>query len=92
MVDKKEVVDALDQILDEVTVNWGAEKISPIQYNTMDIGPFSMRTKVRPGETAEEAMARAYAACRNFAMSTFAGKRDAFIAEVRAAAQAARGR
>ncbi len=45
---------------EEVTVCWGEEKFSPKAYHSMSVGPFFAKTQVRPGETQEEAMNRAY--------------------------------
>jgi len=46
---------------DEVSVTIGRELYSPIRYQTFEVGPYTVVTKVRPGETAREAFARARA-------------------------------
>lgn len=43
---------------DSVTVVAGLEKFSPVQYNTVDVGPFTITLRVLPGETHAEAIAR----------------------------------
>lgn len=45
---------------DEVRVQIGPEVFSPIRYHTFTVGPVSVSTKVRPGESAEEAHVRAW--------------------------------
>ena len=63
---------------ESVTVTWGKVLISPVQYNTFEVGPFSMTTEVGEGETPEDAMKRAYAALEKFARSTYAEKLKSF--------------
>lgn len=41
-----------------VTSTWGEELYSPVQFNTFRVGPFSATTKIRSGETREDALAR----------------------------------
>jgi organic hydroperoxide reductase OsmC/OhrA len=65
-------------MVDTVTVTWGLMKVSPERYNNFDIGPFEMTTVVKDGETPEQAMARAYAACEAFARKSYATKIAAF--------------
>lgn len=45
---------------DEITVVWGEEKYSPKPYMNFAVGPIYAKTKVRAGETAEEAHARVW--------------------------------
>lgn len=70
---------------DEVVATFAPEKFAPIQFHSFDIGPFIAKTKVREGETGEEAMQRAYNVARNFARKTFPEKRDEFFDRVDAA-------
>ena len=84
----EEIVD-LD-VGDEVTAIWATEKFAPVQYQSFDVGPFIVRTKVREGETGIEAFKRAYAACRAAARSTYPEKRDEFIANVHDAVEKTR--
>lgn len=83
----KDIVDERD-VGDLVTANWGAEKCSPVQYHTFDVGPFSYTTKVRAGETPAEAGMRAYKVRENLADLTYVQKRDEFLRNVRDAARA----
>ncbi len=46
-------------ISDTVTVTWAEEKLSPVAYNTVGIGPFAMTTSIRMGETPANALERA---------------------------------
>lgn len=75
---------------DTVTATFGEEKFSPIQYQSFAVGPFFAKTKVKPGESLEQALGRAYEACRAAARLCYKEKRDEFIANVAAADQAAR--
>jgi hypothetical protein len=75
-----------------VTVTWGEQLIAPIQFNNFKIGPFSMTTEIRPGESEEQAMARAYAACAAFARSTYKEKFAAFKEAYQAANAVVGGR
>ncbi len=43
-----------------VRVTWGCEKISPVAYNTFDVGPFEAEGTVQPGETVPQACGRIY--------------------------------
>lgn len=42
----------------EVTVCWGEEKFSPMQYNSFGVGPFFAKGKTRPGESIYDASQR----------------------------------
>lgn len=48
---------------DEVGYTMGAETFSPIKGNAFTVGPFSAKTRVRNGERAADAIARAAAVC-----------------------------
>ena len=43
---------------DTITVTFGEEQFSPHKYHTFRVGPFSMTTEVKFGETAETALIR----------------------------------
>lgn len=45
---------------DTLLVTWGTEKYSPKAYMSFDVGPLYAKTKVRAGETADEAHARVW--------------------------------
>lgn len=74
----REVVNNLAEDSDEITVFWGAEKFSPIQYNTIEIGPFIYKTKPRPGETVEDAFKRAHDFLESIASRAFEVKKRGF--------------
>lgn len=42
-----------------VTVTWGEAVVSPKQYHSYRVGPFSATETVAPGESIEDALARA---------------------------------
>ena len=68
---------------DEVTVCYGPDKYSPVQYNTFEHGPFFVKTKVRAGETVEDAGARAWNACLALAKGAYPGKKQEYLANLR---------
>jgi hypothetical protein len=68
-----------DEPIDDVTVTWGEEVYSPVQYNSFRLGPYSMTTAVRPGETRAQAFERAYDDLERLAAASFAKKREAFF-------------
>lgn len=78
MVEKKQDLD----VGDEVTAFFATEKFAPVKYFSFDIGPFIYKTKVRSGETADEAMARAYAVVESFARKTYKTKLGEFLDRV----------
>lgn len=55
-----------DVVGEEVTVSWGEEKISPRpnSYSACTTGAIYYKTRIQPGESAEQAIARAYAIVR----------------------------
>lgn len=67
-----------------VEVTWGEESYSPIPFQTFRVGPFSMRTKVKAGETPEQAMERAMVALGKFAASNYKAKLREFKGHLRA--------
>lgn len=79
-----------DEQPDEVTACFAEERFSPIQYQSFGVGPFWAKTRVRAGETTEQALMRAYEACRAAARLSYRDKRDEFIANVAGAEQAAK--
>ncbi len=74
---------------DRVTVTFGAQKFSPVQYHVLDIGPFSMETTVQKGETDEQAMERAYRSLAETARQAFKREMPPFLERVKEAATAA---
>lgn len=62
-----------------VEVTWGPEKFAPISFHVIDIGPFTMRTKVKKGETPEEAMMRAWRALDRQGRAVFVEQKAAYL-------------
>jgi len=54
-----------------IEVACGKETFFPIKYNGFDVGPVTVRTQIRAGETARQACARAAAAARVMFASEF---------------------
>ena len=48
-----------DMVYQSVTVTLGKELFCPVQYYSFEVGPYSITTQVREGETVEEACTRA---------------------------------
>jgi hypothetical protein len=57
---------------DSVTVCFGVQKFNPGNYQSLELGPFYMKTDVKPGESVEEALERAYSALEGFARKVWA--------------------
>jgi hypothetical protein len=51
------------EVGDELGVQLGPETFSPVKYNTFVVGPISAKTKVREGETGEQAWQRLHRFC-----------------------------
>ena len=51
--------DTLLSVGDEVTVTAGRETYTPIRFHTFEVGPFAVTTRVRQGETGQQAFERA---------------------------------
>jgi len=64
---------------DEVTVCYGVDKYSPVQYNNFEHGPFFVKTKVRAGETHGDAGARAWNAALGLAKGSYPGKAQEYL-------------
>jgi hypothetical protein len=71
---------------DVITVVYGQQKFAPVQYHSFDIGPFSMSTTPRPGETYEQAYERAYGFLESCAKNAYKSALAAFLLRVRDAA------
>jgi len=63
---------------------------SPKQYNAFRIGPFTVQTRVRPGETHLDALRRAQKACDALYTEAFDKKLAQYVGELRKAEGAAR--
>jgi hypothetical protein len=75
----------------EITVTWGREHVSPIQFCGMDIGPFSATVRLREGETPRQAFDRTMAMLDEWAQDEYRRKLPAFLARVREIATRTRG-
>jgi hypothetical protein len=67
----------------EVTISYGEETYSPVQFNAFKHGPFFVKVKVRPGETIQDAGARAWNAAIELAKGAYPGKEQAYLANLR---------
>lgn len=74
-----------------LTVTWGAEKFSPVQYQNFDVGPFSVTITSEPGLSLEEAHARALGHLKSVAEAQFEVQLRGFLDRLKQAAAAARG-
>jgi len=76
----------------EFEVALGSERIQAVQFQTVEIGPYSIRSTVREGESMGDAHRRVMDQCRAMRRAD----RDELIAEhlvdIKAAGAAARGR
>jgi hypothetical protein len=63
---------------EEITVTWAEERFSPVQYNSFGVGPFTYTTRVRPGETFDDAFRRAHAKLAAAATIATADKAETF--------------
>jgi hypothetical protein len=74
----------------EIVATWGEETFSPVQYNTVRVGPFTMKTYVRLGETIAQAFARANAELAQVAAQTKLEKVQGFLRDLRASCEEAK--
>jgi hypothetical protein len=71
-----------------ITVTWGGEKFSPIQYHTVDIGPFSITLEVKPDELVNQVYHRGYDMLDRYARQTWERKLRDHIERVKQCATA----
>lgn len=69
-----------------VTVTFARELYAPVQYNSCEVGPFSITREVQPGETVEQALESINAQLTEFASKA----RKAKLVEFRKALAEAR--
>lgn len=74
-----------------LTVTWGAEKFSPVQYQNFDVGPLAVTIAREPGLSVEDAHARAMTRLRELVQVQFEEQLRDFLARVKQAATVARG-
>lgn len=65
-------------MMDHVTVTIGREVYQPIQFHTLEVGPVSMTTTIRQGETVQDAMDRATKHCEERMSKLFEAKLEDF--------------
>ena len=82
--------DSADPDIESVTVTWGKEGFSPVQFHVFEVGPYTATTRLRPGETVEQAVLRVRAKLQRIADADFAEKLPAYLERVRRAADGAR--
>ena len=74
-----------------LTVTWGAEKFSPIQYQTMDVGPISATVDVPEDMSLESVHRAVLSELRHMMAKQFEVQIDDFKDRVRNAANLVRG-
>lgn len=74
---------------DEVAFTVGREGFTPVKFHTFEVGPFTVTTKVREGETGAEAVARARVAAQAIFDAEYKRKLDAYLDHVREASETA---
>lgn len=70
-----------------VTITWGEETYAPIPYNTFRVGPITITSNVRPGETYAQAVSRVHLELEEIAMQVFLAKRNGFFGRHKATQQ-----
>lgn len=65
-----------------VTVVYGEENFFPAKYQGFTVGPYTYTTKVKLGETPDNAVLRANKVLHDLADALFTRKRNAFIARL----------
>lgn len=73
-----------------VEATWGPMKLSPLRYQNLDVGPYTMRTRVLPGETHEQAFDRAFKHCERLGREAYKRQLTDFIEFARQASEAVR--
>lgn len=62
----------------EITLAWGEETFSPVQYNSFRVGGHSIKVIVQPGESAQDACIRAWKILEEAADMMFKAKLAGF--------------
>lgn len=73
-----------------LTVTWGKEGFSPIQFHTFEVGPYTASTTIRPGETMGQAAERLRRQLAGLVEAEFPRKLEEYLRRVRLAADGAR--
>ena len=85
-----EAGEAVDEDV-EITVAWGEEAYSPVQYQSFRSGSIVLRTRKRSDETIAEAHVRLMRELRLASQRQFDEQLQAFLDRVKVAAGRARG-
>jgi hypothetical protein len=64
---------------DTITVVWGEEKFSPVQYNSFAVGGSSVTVRVRQGESPKQAHDRAWRMLESMAADEVKAKTAGFV-------------
>lgn len=78
----KREIDFTLQEGDEIAFTFGAETFSPVKYNTFSVGPFTIKSVVRPGESAKDAYVRIRTAAGVMFEAEFEFKKKDFFARL----------
>jgi hypothetical protein len=70
---------------DSIEVVWGPQKFAPISFHSFDVGPLTMRTTIRKGETPEQAFERAYSFLASQGRRVYEQELKLFLERVRIA-------
>lgn len=62
-----------------ISVTYGKDVFTPRPFNTFEVGPFTAQVSTRPGESLEDAGARAYDGLRRLAEREFQRKGEDFL-------------
>lgn len=65
-----------------VSATWGEEQFSPKQFHSFRVGPFSATTRLRQGETRQQALERLNAELREFAEAEKRRKYEGYMKSV----------
>jgi hypothetical protein len=63
---------------ESITISFGKETFSPVQYHSFTFGELFYRANVREGETPEQAFERGWKFLESCAIKQFKAKRDGF--------------
>ena len=73
---------------DEVSWTAGRETFCPVKFHSFEVGPVTVTTRVRPRESAKEAIARAKAVALDAWPAEYEAKLAGHLARIRDAAKA----
>ncbi len=86
--ERKQKEESMEEVIDQeesnkitgesITISFGEEKFSPVQYHSFTFGGLFYRADVREGETPEQAFERGWKFLESCAIKQFKAKRDGF--------------